>query len=222
MTGAAPTTEPNVAGLVLAGGLARRMGGGAKALQDLAGRPLLAHVLDRVVPQCRAMALNANGDPGPYAAFGHPVLPDVVAGFAGPLAGVLTGLEWLAVADEDAEWLLTVPTDAPFLPRNLVCRLHAVAVDGVEVVVARSDGRTHPVVALWHRSLLPPLRVALVEQDIRKIDRFTASRETLHVDWPTSTGDPFVNINTPEELEMAEIAMSAEQASPARPESPDA
>lgn len=221
MTIASRTAQPHVAGLVLAGGLARRMGGGSKALQVLAGRTLLAHVLDRVAPQCRSMALNANGDPVPYEAFGHPVLPDVVEGFAGPLAGVLTGLEWLAMTD-DAEWLLTVPTDAPFLPRDLVFRLHAAAVDGAEVVVARSDDRTHPVVALWHRSLLQPLRVALVEQDIRKIDRFTAARKAVHVDWPTNGGDPFVNINTPEELATAEAAVSADQVSPSRPESPDA
>lgn len=221
MTGTTRTAQPDVAGLVLAGGLARRMGGGAKALQVLAGRTLLAHVLDRVAPQCGTIALNANGDPGPYKAFGQPVLADVVEGFAGPLAGVLTGLEWQAMTD-GAEWLLTVPTDAPFLPRDLVFRLHAAAVEGVEVVVARSNGRTHPVVALWHWSLLPPLRVALVEQDIRKIDRFTASRKTVHVDWSTSAGDPFVNINTPEELEMAEAAMTADQTSAARPESPAA
>lgn len=193
-----------VAGLVLAGGLARRMGGGAKALKHLAGRPLLAHVLDRITPQCGALALNANDDPTAYGTFGHPVLPDVVGGFAGPLAGVLTGLEWLEGADR-ASWLLTVPTDAPFLPSDLVQRLLAAATAGdVEVAVARSDGRTHPVVALWHRSLLAPLRTALVEQDIRKIDRFTAMHRTVHVDWPMTGGDPFLNINTPEELAAAE------------------
>jgi len=212
MTGTSADPHPGIAGLVLAGGLARRMGGGAKALQPLAGRPLLAHVLDRVAPQCDAMALNANGDPRPYAGFGHPVLPDVVDGFAGALAGVLAGLEWLAMTD--AEWLLTVPTDAPFLPRDLVQRLLAATGDGVETVVARSAGRTHPVVALWHRSLLQPLRVALIEQDIRKIDRFTAAHKTLHVDWSTTAGDPFVNINTPDELAAAEAALSARDESP--------
>ncbi|MDF1720834.1 MAG: molybdenum cofactor guanylyltransferase MobA [Minwuia sp.] len=205
------TSATKVAGLVLAGGLARRMGGGAKALLMLADRPMLAHVLDRITPQCGTMALNANGDPRAYDSFGLPVLPDVVDGFAGPLAGVLTGLEWLALTD--ADWLLTVPTDAPFLPHDLVQRLQAAVVDGVEVAVARSDGRTHPVVALWHASLLQPLRVALVEQDIRKIDRFTATRQTVHVDWDTAAGDPFVNINTPDELEAAATALSVRQES---------
>ncbi len=212
MSATLPEPHPDVAGLVLAGGLARRMGGGAKALQPLAGRPLLAHVLERVVPQCQATALNANGDPRLYEGFGHPVLADVVDGFAGPLAGVLTGLEWLGLTP--AEWLLTVPTDAPFLPLDLVQRLHAAAGEGTETVVARSHGRSHPVVALWHRSLLQPLRVALIEQDIRKIDRFTAAHKTLHVDWPTAAGDPFVNINTPDELAAAEVALSHGNESP--------
>ena len=202
------TETPSVAGLVLAGGLARRMGGGAKALKHLAGRPLLAHVLDRIAPQCQAIVLNANGDPGAYETFGYPVLPDVVAGFAGPLAGVLTGLEWLHQTRE-ADWLLTVPTDAPFLPDDLVTRLLAGTREDAEIAVARSDGRTHPVVALWHRTLLQPLRTALVAQDIRRIDRFTAGRQTVHVDWPTAGGDPFLNINTPEELEAAETRFGA-------------
>lgn len=202
------TETPSVAGLVLAGGLARRMGGGAKALKHLAGRPLLAHVLDRIAPQCQAIVLNANGDPGAYETFGYPVLPDVVAGFAGPLAGVLTGLEWLHQTRE-ADWLLTVPTDAPFLPDDLVTRLLAGITEDAEIAVARSDGRTHPVVALWHRTLLQPLRTALVAQDIRRIDRFTAGRRTVHVDWPTAGGDPFLNINTPEELEAAETRFGA-------------
>ncbi|MDF1736684.1 MAG: molybdenum cofactor guanylyltransferase MobA [Minwuia sp.] len=200
------TETPTVAGLVLAGGLARRMGGGAKALKHLAGRPLLAHVLDRIAPQCRTIVVNANDDRSACETFGYPVLADVVEGFAGPLAGVLTGLEWL---DQDpagkADWLLSVPTDAPFLPDDLVARLLTATADGAEVAVARSDGRTHPVVALWHRALLLPLRTALVAQDIRKIDRFTAGRRTVHVDWPTTGGDPFLNINTPEELAAAEI-----------------
>lgn len=207
------TETPSVAGLVLAGGLARRMGGGAKALKHLAGRPLLAHVLARIAPQCRSIVLNANEDPESYEAFGYPVLPDVVAGFAGPLAGVLTGLEWLDRSGE-ADWLLTVPTDAPFLPPDLVQRLHSAAGDDTETVVARSDGRTHPVVALWHRTLLQPLRVALTEQDIRKIDRFTAAHKTLHVDWSTTAGDPFVNINTPDELAAAEAVLSLCDESP--------
>ncbi|GJL89858.1 MAG: molybdenum cofactor guanylyltransferase [Minwuia thermotolerans] len=202
------TETPSVAGLVLAGGLARRMGGGAKALKHLAGRPLLAHVLARITPQCHAIVLNANGDPGAYETFGYPVLADVVDGFAGPLAGVLTGLEWLDRTRE-ADWLLTVPTDAPFLPDDLVARLLAGIPAGAEVAVARSEGRTHPVVALWHRTLLQPLRTALVAQDIRKIDRFTAGRQTVHVDWPTVGGDPFLNINTPEELVAAETRFNA-------------
>lgn len=202
------TETPSVTGLVLAGGLARRMGGGAKALKHLAGRTLLAHVLARIAPQCQAIVLNANGDPTDYETFGYPVLADVVDGFAGPLAGVLTGLEWLDRTRE-ADWLLTVPTDAPFLPDDLVARLLAGTPEGTEVAVARSDGRTHPVVALWHRSLLQPLRTALVAQDIRKIDRFTAGRQTVHVDWPTAGGDPFLNINTPEELVAAETRFNA-------------
>lgn len=199
------TKQDAVAGLVLAGGLARRMGGGAKALQPLAGRPLVVHVLDRVGPQCAAMALNVNSDPAPFEGFGLPILPDIVQGFAGPLAGVLTGLDWLARERADAEWLVSVPTDAPFLPTDLVARLLAAARSAsTEVATARSGGRTHPVASLWHRSLLQPLKQALVEEDVRKIDAFTGRRRTVHVDWDTTPRDPFFNVNRPEDIAEAE------------------
>ena len=111
--------NPRIVGLLLAGGLSRRMGGGDKCLRPLAGRPILSHIIERVRPQVGALVLNANGDPARFAAFGLPIAADNVAGFAGPLAGILAGLDWAAVAAPDSPMVLSVPNDAPFLPRDL-------------------------------------------------------------------------------------------------------
>src|SRR5581483_10374175 len=141
---------PPVAGLLLAGGRATRMGGGDKCLRPLAGRPLLAHVLSRLRPQVRRLVLNANGDASRFSAFGLPVVADGIADFAGPLAGILAGLEWAAGAAPDCRLVLSAPTDAPFLPRDLVRRLlEARGAENAEIAMASSGGRTHPVAALW-------------------------------------------------------------------------
>src|SRR5579859_1574255 len=149
------------AGLVLAGGLARRMGGGDKALLPLAGRPLLAHVLDRV--RLGPIAISANGDPARFSQFGLPVLPDGIPDQAGPLAGILAGLEWAAALPE-VDHLISVPADTPFLPPDLVARLIAArdAADA-EIALAASGGRLHPVVGLWPVALAADLRRALEE-----------------------------------------------------------
>ena len=198
-----------LAAIVLAGGLARRMGGGDKALLTLAGRPLLDHVLDRIRPQVGPVAINANGDPARFARWNLPVVADSVAGFAGPLAGVLAGMDWATGSgspeSSNARFLLSVPGDAPFLPRDLVTRLMAAAVrPDIELVVAASNGRRHPVIALWPLASRDSLRRALVEEGVRKVDRWVDRHRTAVVEWDTDPVDPFLNVNAPEDLAAAE------------------
>ncbi|MBC6404119.1 MAG: molybdenum cofactor guanylyltransferase MobA [Rhodospirillales bacterium] len=193
-----------VVAVVLAGGLARRMGGGDKCLLPLAGRPLLAHILERLKPQVSALALNANGAVERFAGFGLPVLPDIVAGFPGPLAGVLTGLTWARKAHPQAHWLVSVPGDGPLLPHDLVVRFVEASEAGAELVCAASGGRNHPVIGFWPLSLTEALRQAVVEEEIRKVDRWTARYRLSAVTWPTTPHDPFFNVNSPEDLHTAE------------------
>lgn len=196
---------PPVAGLLLAGGRATRMGGGDKCLRPLAGRPLLAHVLSRLRPQVRRLVLNANGDASRFCAFGLPVVADGIADFAGPLAGILAGLEWATGAAPDCRLVLSAPTDAPFLPRDLVRRLlEARGAENAEIAMASSGGRTHPVAALWPVALAGDLRRALTQEGIRKVDAWTARHRVALADFETLPVDPFFNANRPEDLAEAE------------------
>jgi molybdopterin-guanine dinucleotide biosynthesis protein A len=191
--------------VLLAGGLARRMGGGDKLLCLLGGRPLLDHVLDRIRPQVRAVALNANGEASRFARWGLPVLADPWPGNPGPLAGVLAGMRWassLGAAD-----VLSVPTDTPFLPGDLVARLHAAReAAGVAIACAASGGRTHPVVALWPAALADRLAAALAG-GVRKIDAWTAMQGICSVEFDAAGWDPFFNVNTPEDLVAADASL---------------
>jgi molybdenum cofactor guanylyltransferase len=199
-------------GLLLAGGRATRMGGGDKGLRLLAGRPILDHVIERLRPQLSRLLLNANGDPARFAAYGLPVVGDSPPDFAGPLAGVLAGLEWTAREAPDCPLLLSAPTDAPFLPRDLVRRLWAGREsEGADIAMAASGGRTHPVVGLWPAALAPALRHALVEEGLRKVDIWTARYRVAVVDFPIEVVDPFFNANRPEDLAEAErlVALGA-------------
>jgi molybdopterin-guanine dinucleotide biosynthesis protein A len=194
-----------VAGVILAGGLSRRMGGGDKCLRPIGGRPILGHIVDRVRPQVAALVLNANGDPARFADFGLPVAADVVQGFAGPLAGVLTGMEWAAHKAPDCRWLASFASDAPFIPRDLVARLLAtVTAEQADLACAASGGQTHPVFGLWRVDLAPDLRRALVDEGIHKVDRWTARYRLVQVDFPAAPIDPFFNANSPEDLAEAE------------------
>jgi molybdopterin-guanine dinucleotide biosynthesis protein A len=184
-------------GLILAGGLARRMGGGDKALRLVGGRTVLEHLLERLTPQVDQVIVNANGDPARFAPL--PVVPDSLPDNPGPLAGVLAGMEWAAVHDPATRWLLTVPGDAPFIPRDLAARLHA-ASQGARIACAASCGRTHPVVALWPVALRAELR-RFLEDGERKVGKFTA--DAAIVEWPAEPIDPFFNVNTQAELETA-------------------
>jgi molybdopterin-guanine dinucleotide biosynthesis protein A len=198
-------TAGDVVAVLLAGGLARRMGGGDKGLVPLAGRPLLAHVIGRIRPQVAAMVLNANGDPARFAGFGLPVAADTVEGFAGPLAGVLAGLEWAAADAPGATHVVSVATDTPFFPDDLVARLiQGAKAAGTPLAVAMSAGRAHPVFGLWPLALLDDLRAAVIGEGLRKVDIWTARHGVAEVDFDASAGDPFFNLNRPEDVAEAE------------------
>jgi molybdopterin-guanine dinucleotide biosynthesis protein A len=200
------TTEiPATPGVLLAGGLARRMGGGDKPMRQIAGRTILARVIARLRPQCDGLILNANGDPARFAAFGLPVIPDSVADFPGPLAGILAALDWAAANRPEVSWILSAAADCPFLPRDLVARLYrALADENAQLAVAASDGQSHPVIGLWSVGLREELRHALVVEDVRKIDRWTARYRLATVTWPVDELDPFFNANTVDDIAAAE------------------
>lgn len=196
-------------GVLLAGGLARRMGGGDKPLKTLGGVTLLDRAVARLAPQCDGLIVNANGDPARFAGLGLPVVADTVEGFAGPLAGILAALEWMADHRPETGWLLSIPTDSPFLPADLVARLHgAREAAGTALACARSGDQTHPVVGLWPVALAADLRHALVVEDLRKIDRWTARHGIAEAVWPTEPYDPFFNANSPEDLAEAETILA--------------
>jgi molybdopterin-guanine dinucleotide biosynthesis protein A len=205
MAAASEVGPPAVVGVLLAGGLGRRMGGGDKCLRALGGRPILEHVIARARPQVRALLLNANGDPKRFARFGLPVAADLIEGFAGPLAGVLTGMEWARAHRPDLAWIVTIATDTPFFPADLVARLlAAVEPNGADLACAASNGRAHPVFGLWPVGLADQLRRAMTEEDIRKVDVWTARYRLALVEFACVPLDPFFNTNRPEDLMEAE------------------
>jgi molybdenum cofactor guanylyltransferase len=201
------TSNPPTLGLVLAGGLARRMGGGDKALIKICGITILDRVLATLSGQCAGIVINANGDTKRFADTGLDVVADTVPDFAGPLAGILAGLDWLAAQNNGIEWLLSVPGDCPFLPDDLVERLHQARRKlgaGVPLACARSGEWRHPVVALWPLALREDLRKALLEEDLHKIEVWTARHGVAIAEWPAEPVDPFFNVNTPEDAVKAE------------------
>ena len=200
-----PLTPQRVVGVILAGGLSRRMGGGDKSLRLLAGRPILTHVIARARSQVGRLVLNANGDPHRFAQFRLPVVADGVAGFAGPLAGVLAGLDWALEHAPDCPYVASFAGDAPFLPRDLVPRMLA-AVEGgkADMAAARSNGQDYPVIGLWPVRLADDLRRALVEEGLRKVDMWTSRYRLAAVEFAAQPVDPFFNANRPEDLAEAE------------------
>ncbi len=205
-----PTMTDDVAGVLLAGGQARRMGGGDKCLRELDGKTILSRVIARARPQVSILVLNANGDPARFDDYELPVAADVIEGFAGPLAGVLTGLEWAVVHAPSCAWVASFATDGPFLPLDLVARLrNGVAEAGADMACAVSAGRTHPVFGLWPLTLTDALRGAMIEEGIRKIDAWTARYRVAEIEFPLIDGpeaplDPFFNTNRPGDIAEAE------------------
>lgn len=197
------TGVPATLGAILAGGQARRMGGGDKGLHVVGGSAILERLIDRLAPQCVGVILNANGDPGRFRHLGLPVVPDRVRDFAGPLAGVLAALESAAATRPDLEWVVTAASDIPFLPRDFVARLHAARDDAdLPLASAASGGRVHPVNGLWPVTLRHDLRRALTEGE-RKVGAWVAAHGAAAVEWPVVPFDPFLNVNTPADLEAA-------------------
>ncbi len=204
------TPPEEVAGVVLAGGQSRRMGGGDKCLRDLGGRTILSRILARAEAQAAPLVLNANGDPARFADYGLPVAPDVIEGFAGPLAGILTGMDWVAANAPQAAWMASFASDAPFFPRDMVPRMLKAAEEvGANLACAESNERSHPVFGLWAMELREDLRQAVVEEEMRKVDRWTARHRLVTVTFDpieTAAGelDPFFNTNRPGDLVEAE------------------
>ena len=200
-----------VAGLILAGGQSRRMGGADKTLLPLQGQPLIGRVLDRLRPQASPIAINTNSDPAPFQPLGLDIIADTIAGYQGPLAGILAGLEW-ATGKPGITHLLSVAGDTPFFPQDLVVRLTA-AGDPARIRVAASSGRLHPTFALWPVKLRDQLAAFLESGDIRRVMTFLEQAGMDVVDFPAeqfgqATVDPFFNINTPEDLAQAERLLS--------------
>jgi len=195
-----------IVGVLLAGGQSRRMGGGDKSLNDLAGRPLLSHVVKRALPQVDTLILNANGDPARFGEYSLPVVADTVAGFVGPLAGVLTGQEWARDNAPDAKWVVTMATDTPFFPADLVTRFKAaIKENSADMVMATSGGNRHPVFGMWPVELADDLRQALTIDGVRKVLHWTDRFNLVQVDFSAHPYDPFFNVNRPQDLQQAQM-----------------
>jgi molybdopterin-guanine dinucleotide biosynthesis protein A len=189
-------------GLILAGGGAVRLGGRDKALLRVGSQTILTRITARLAPQCSGLVLNANGDPSRFAAAGLPVVPDHEEDRdAGPLAGLLAGLDWTAAHRPEARLVLSAPADTPFLPRDLAARLLAGRTERDSVAAcARSGDRTHPLAGLWPIELRHDLRGALRSQGLRRVGDFVSSLDVAWVEWPAGPPDPFFNVNTPADL----------------------
>ena len=204
-----------VAGVLLAGGLSTRMGGGDKPLGLLGGRAVLAHLLERIGRQTAAFAISANGDPARFSHFALPVIADTIPGHAGPLAGILAGMEW-AASLPGISHVVSLPADTPFVPPDLVARLRDAAEPSkTRVAIAASGGRTHPPIALWPLALHDELAAFLSEEKERKVSVFAMRHDpAICLFGPVRIGgrdvDPFFNINTPADMEEAERLLAGE------------
>jgi molybdenum cofactor guanylyltransferase len=197
-------SDPETLGVILAGGLARRMGGADKARIRIGGPTILERMLARLRPQCARLVLNAN-DAARFVDAGLPVVADSVPDFPGPLAGILAALDFAATQTPDIAWVLSAPGDCPFLPRDLVARLHHARRDaGAMIASAASGGRRHPVVALWPVALREELRKVLAREGMRKVGEWSGRYTLAVAEWPAVPVDPFFNVNTPEDVAEAE------------------
>jgi molybdopterin-guanine dinucleotide biosynthesis protein A len=195
----------DLTGLVLAGGESQRLGVSSKALAELAGKPLVEHVLSRLEGQVDRVLISVHETHEELAAFGCEQVPDVVVRQRGPLTGLVSGLLRLECRGF-GEWLLLCPCDAPFLPRNLAVQLAAaVRQGGLPVAVAQYEGVLQPVFSLWHLETLPVLKEALLERGRGGLMSVLDALPHATVDWPVRRPSPFFNVNTPEELRLARV-----------------
>ncbi len=207
-----PAIEQSVYGVILAGGLARRLDGVDKAAITVAGRPLVDHVIERFAPQVRAFALNTNRQPPPYAPGAQAILPDPVKGHPGPLAGVLAGMRW-AQTRQPSSWIVSVAVDTPFMPTDLVRRLvNGQQQNGAAIVLASSNGRRHPVIGLFSTALADDLEQAIRLEGLRKVMHWVGRHRNSAVAFTPGSDDPlaldpFFNVNTPADLQQAEAHM---------------
>ena len=185
----------NVIGLILAGGKSRRMGQD-KSWVELESRPMIAHVIERVLPQVSTLTINTNSTDIAYAQLGYDVVSDAVEGYVGPLAGILTGM----IGTKDTDILFTTAVDCPLLPTDLVATLLRYMTDGVDIVRVRSGGRHHPVIALWRTTMREDLHNCIVNKDIRKVDDFTKKYTIVDVDFDNTENDVFFNINKEQDI----------------------
>jgi molybdenum cofactor guanylyltransferase len=192
-------TEQDIAGCVIAGGLSRRMGED-KAFVKLGGETLVARAVRRLGPQVSRIAINANSEASRFARLACPVIADTVANHPGPLAGVLTAMTW--AKEKGKEWVVTIPTDTPFFPGDLVARLTSV-VEGHDLAAATSGGHRHPIFTLWPVRLAEDVRSVLVDEDERRVNAFLNRYSLGSADWSAKPFDPFFNINTPDGLNEA-------------------
>jgi len=199
-------TYPQTLGVVLAGGLARRMGGVDKMHIRIGDATILQRIIDRLSPQCAEIIINRNAEPERFAAAGLPVVADSIGGYPGPLAGILAGLDGAAfMTRHSVEWIVSVPSDCPFLPRDLVAKLHEARIAaGAQLACAASGGRQHPVVGLWPVALREDLRRALTQEGVRKVGAWSARYTVAVAEWPAAPVDPFFNVNTPADAAEAE------------------
>ena len=192
----------DIAGVILAGGRSSRMGGRDKALLAVAGTSLLDRAVATLAPQVGPLCLNSDSEAVRRTLPGVPAVADALPGFAGPLAGLLGALDWMRDHHPGCRWLVSVPVDAPLFPADLVARLAAAVAAGEgELACAGSGGRLHPVFGLWPLELAEELRRAVITEGVRKVRQWTGRYRLAAVEWPDRPHDPFLNINTPEELE---------------------
>ena len=206
------TTSQNVVGVILAGGQSRRFGGGDKFLKELNGKLLIDHVINRVSPQTSHVIINSNSNVALFKNQIHPIIPDSIKGYAGPLAGILTGMEWVIRFKPQYKWIVTFPSDAPFIPLDSAEKMIKCAeVERANIVCSASSGRTHPVCGLWQVELADDLRKAIIDEEIRKIDLWTARYRSSVVEFSDQPFDPFFNINRLGDLERAEEILKSNE-----------
>lgn len=203
------STPESVVGIILAGGLARRMGGGDKCLLPLVGKTLLQRTIERAQPQVNSLLLNANGNSLRFARTRLPVVPDIYSNNLGPLAGIHAGLHWMKTNSPDTEWLASFASDTPFFPTDLVAHLlAAVTTQQAQLAVATSNHRAHPIFALWHTSLTDKIEQQLETGDVPRLQDWIKQQKLVEVEFTEDGYDPFFNINTPQDLYAAEPMVS--------------